>query len=89
MQSVEQDMLSTQDIVHDDKQLNVTLSHMLATLTDINLKGTEQLQSARQVNQISSLLQSSLDEVRLGTSSVDRSATELEHLIARFEVTTN
>ncbi|CAM3680688.1 MULTISPECIES: methyl-accepting chemotaxis protein [Pseudoalteromonas] len=88
MQSVEQDMLSTQDIVHDDKQLNVTLNHMLATLSDINLKGTEQLQSARQVNQISSLLQTSLDDVRLGTSSVDRSATELERLIARFEVTT-
>jgi len=87
MQSVEKDMLSTEEVIHDDTELNETLAHMIDTLTGINKEGTQQLQSAQQVNDISSLLQNSLHEVRLGTSSVDRSATELERLISRFQVT--
>lgn len=80
-------MLSTEEVIHDDTELNETLAHMIDTLTGINKEGTQQLQSAQQVNDISSLLQNSLHEVRLGTSSVDRSATELERLISRFQVT--
>nr|WP_306173959.1 methyl-accepting chemotaxis protein [Pseudoalteromonas shioyasakiensis] len=86
MQSVEQDMLSTSEIIDDDTEVNSTLAHMIDTLSGINIEGNAQLQSAKQVNDISALLHKSLSEVRLSTSSVDRSATELEQLISRFQV---
>nr|WP_252736523.1 MULTISPECIES: methyl-accepting chemotaxis protein [unclassified Psychrosphaera] len=86
---IEQGLLSTEETLTDDQGLGSTVAHMLSTLSDINQKGTEQLESAKQVADITSSLQASLSEVKVSTSSVDVSAVRLERLMSRFQVSEN
>lgn len=86
---IEKGLLSTEETLTDDQGLGSTVAHMLSTLSDINQKGTEQLESAKQVADITSSLQASLSEVKVSTSSVDISAMRLERLMSRFQVSEN
>lgn len=63
------------------------VSEMLATITDINQRGSVQLESAKEVATITTALQLSLAAVRSSTSSVDNSADRLEKLVGKFQVT--
>ncbi|WP_232359159.1 methyl-accepting chemotaxis protein [Paraneptunicella aestuarii] len=84
---VENGLRTAEEVSKDDGGLSDIVVQTLSTLSNINQKGTEQLESAQQVTHISSKLQNSLIEVRLGTSSVDSSANRLEQLMSRFQVT--
>lgn len=86
VRGVESGLLAAESVAKDDSGLNEVVVKMLSTLTGINEKGVEQLESATKVATISGELQSSLSDVRMGTSSVDSSANRLDRLMSRFQV---
>lgn len=86
VQGVEEGLKLAEEVAMDDGGLNNMVSDMLNTLDDITSRGTTQVQSARDVADVTSRLQASLAEVRYGTSKVDSSANRLDKLVSQFQV---
>ncbi len=87
VEGVEQGMRVAEEGAKDDGGITDMVSEMLATIADINQRGSVQLESAKEVATITTALQLSLAAVRSSTSSVDNSADRLEKLVGKFQVT--